>query len=106
MKGDPACQYACIYIYLHVCIYIYMGVSKNSGTPKWMVYYIRENYIKIKMDDLGVPLFLETPIYIYTHSSIYSGGPAYMKGLVIVSYINKGTNTRQYVYIYICLEPT
>ena len=21
----------------------------------------------IKMDDLGVPLFLETPIYIYTH---------------------------------------
>ena len=23
----------------------------------------------IKMDDLGVPLFLETPIYIYTYSS-------------------------------------
>ena len=35
-----------------------MGVSKNSGTPKWMVY--KENLIK--MDDLGVPLFLETPI--------------------------------------------
>ena len=31
-----------------------MGVSKNRGTPKWMVY--------IKMDDLGVPLFLETPL--------------------------------------------
>ncbi len=39
---------------------IYMGVSKNRGTPKWMV-KIREN--PIKMDDLGVPLFLETPIY-------------------------------------------
>ncbi len=32
-----------------------MGVSKNSGTPKW----IMEN--PIKMDDLGAPLFLETP---------------------------------------------
>ena len=40
-----------------------MGVSKNSGTPKWMVYFM-EN--PIKMDDLGVfPLFLETPISGY-----------------------------------------
>ena len=29
-----------------------MGVSKNKGTPKWMV----------KMNDLGVPLFSETSI--------------------------------------------
>ena len=29
------------------------------GTPKWMVYFM-EN--PIKMDDLGVPLFLETPM--------------------------------------------
>ena len=36
----------------------HMGVSKNSGTPKWMVYM--EN--PIKMDDLGVPLFSETSI--------------------------------------------
>ena len=36
------------------------GGSKNRGTPKWMV-KIMENLIK--MDDLGVPLFLETPIY-------------------------------------------
>ena len=36
-----------------------LGVSKNNGTPKWMV-KIMEN--PIKMDDLGVPLFLETPI--------------------------------------------
>ena len=38
-----------------------MGVSKNNGTPKWMV-KIMEN--PIRMDDLGVPLFLETPTYI------------------------------------------
>ena len=37
-----------------------MGVSKNNGTPKWMV-KIREH--PIKMDDLGVsPLLLETSI--------------------------------------------
>ena len=34
-----------------------MGVSKNRGTPKWMVY----NGKPIKIDDLGVTLFLETP---------------------------------------------
>ena len=37
----------------------YMDVSKDRGTPKWMV-KIMEN--PIKMDDLGVPLFSETPI--------------------------------------------
>ena len=37
----------------------YMGVSKIRGTPKWMV-KIMEN--PIRMDDLGVPPFLETPI--------------------------------------------
>ena len=36
----------------------HMDVSKNRGTPKRMVY----NGNPIKMDDLGVPLFLETPI--------------------------------------------
>ena len=33
-----------------------LGVSKNSGTPKWMVFM--EN--PIEMDDLGIPLFSET----------------------------------------------
>ena len=37
----------------------HMGVSKNRGTPKWMV-KIMEN--PIKMDDLGIPPFLDTPI--------------------------------------------
>ncbi len=36
----------------------YVGVSKNRGTPKWMVKIMVPN--PIKMDDLGVPLFLET----------------------------------------------
>ena len=36
-----------------------MGVSKNRGTPKWMVKIMKK---PIKMDDLGVPLFLETSI--------------------------------------------
>ena len=37
-----------------------MGVSKNRGTPKWMVY----NGKPYSMDDLGVPLFLETPMWM------------------------------------------
>ena len=40
-----------------------VDVSKNTGTPKWMV-KIMEN--PIKMDDLEVPLFLETPMYFRT----------------------------------------
>ena len=36
-----------------------MGVSKNWGTPKWMVYIGKPYFL---MDDLGVPLFLETPM--------------------------------------------
>ena len=32
------------------------GVSKNRGTPNWMVYKWKTT---IKMDDLGVPLFSE-----------------------------------------------
>ena len=36
-----------------------VGVSKNRGTPKWMVKIMGN---PIKMDDLGVPIFLETPM--------------------------------------------
>jgi len=34
-----------------------MGVSKNTGTPKWRVKIMDT---PIKMDELGVPLFSET----------------------------------------------
>ena len=38
-----------------------LGVSKNRGTPKWMVYN-GKHYENMKMDDLGENhLFLETP---------------------------------------------
>ena len=46
-----------IWIYETGELKITIGVSINGGTPKWMIY--RENPIKI--DDLGVPLFQETP---------------------------------------------
>ena len=39
----------------------HMGVSENRGTPKWMVYNGKPG--PIKMDDLGVPLFLEASIF-------------------------------------------
>ena len=51
MGPEPSCKQWELY---------YMDVSKHrGGPPKWMVYFM-ENLIK--MDDLGVPLFLETPI--------------------------------------------
>ena len=40
--------------------FFFMGGSKNRGTPKWMVYNGKAN----KMDDLGIPLFLETPLLV------------------------------------------
>ncbi len=40
---------------------VHMGVSKNRGTSKWMVFKGK----LIGIDDLGVPLFLETPIYVH-----------------------------------------
>ena len=42
-----------------------MGVPKNRGTPKWMVY---DGKPGTKIDDLGVPLFLERLIYHNTTS--------------------------------------
>ena len=45
-----------------------LGVSKKSGIPKWMVYnLIMED--PIKMDDLGVPLFSETSIWLMVQKS-------------------------------------
>ena len=44
-------------------MFVYLDVSKNRGTPKWMVYM--EN--SVKMDDLGVPPFSETPICLFVY---------------------------------------
>ena len=49
-----------------IFIYLYGCFQNRGGPPKWMV-KIMEN--PIKMDDLGVPLFLETPIYIHEVTS-------------------------------------
>ena len=46
-----------------------MGVSINGGTPSG--WFIMEKK-PIKMDDLGVPLFQETSIYIYIHTYMSS----------------------------------
>ena len=45
----------------------HMGVYINGGTRKWMVDFM-EN--PSKMDDLGVPLFQETPILFHPPSTI------------------------------------
>ena len=53
-----------------------MDVSKNSGTPKWMVY----NGNPIKMDDLGVPLVSETSICLGMNTIIFPMGLLGSKG--------------------------
>ena len=48
--------------------WLYGCQPKNRGTPKWMV-KIMEN--PIKLDDLGVPIFLETPIQDQYQSMVF-----------------------------------
>ena len=51
---------------------IEMDVSKNRVTPKWMVKII-EN--PTRMDDSGVPLFLETPKWTLACNFFVSNSP-------------------------------
>ena len=74
----------CVYIYI-LYIYIHIGVSKNSGTPKWMVYNGSKPYDKI--DNLGGPPLFFGNTYIY----IYFGNT------YIYIYIWK------HLYIYMCI---
>ena len=46
---------------------VYLDVSKNRDTPKWMVYKWKP-YEQIH--DLGVQIFVETPIWCHVHSRI------------------------------------
>ena len=52
--------------YKHTKIYVYMGVSINVGTPIAGCFFFLE--IPLKIDDLGVPIFQETSIYVYIHN--------------------------------------
>ena len=47
--------------------YVYMCVCKNSGTPKWMIFNGKPYWT---LDDLGVPLFSETSIWIMWMNSL------------------------------------
>ena len=72
-----------------------MGVSKNRGTQKWMVYKaLREN--PIEMDDLGgFPIFLETPIYNYPitlPAGIGIHQPAFAPHLTLVASLALASN--------------
>ena len=48
-----------------------IGVSKNRGTPKWMVYNGKPYF---SMDDLGVPLFSETSKWAWYIFQSHAGG--------------------------------
>ena len=53
-----------------IFIELYMGVEpKIGGNPKMDGLFHGKPYEQ--MDDLGVPLFLETPIFLYCHCCLY-----------------------------------
>ena len=82
---------------------VYMDVSKNRGKPpKWMV-KIMEN--PIEMDDLGVPLFSETPIYIICIQIICSTLRRRCESFVHLSYtieIDSFQKPHSRIWVYAC----
>ena len=66
MENSQAVSFWCYFFIGEIAQHL--GVSKNHGTPKWMV-KIMEN--PIKMDDLGIPLFLETPTFTDALKNFY-----------------------------------
>ena len=69
-----------------------MGVNRGILPPKWMV-KIMEN--PIKMDDLGVPLFSETPIFLTVN---------YMKGKVTSTVISPEKNGHPHIKTFESLQ--
>ena len=66
-----------------------MGGSINGGTPiaRWF-----SMETPVKMDDLEVPPFQETPIYVYSYIYLY-----------MFFYINHDLCIFKYINVYLCL---